>query len=72
MQYAARGLHRGGRTERGNELFQRYGQAFPTAYRADWVARSAVPDIRRIDELPEHNGLAVSLYRPLEASESRQ
>ena len=31
--------------ERGTELFRRYGDAFPTAYRADWVARSAVADI---------------------------
>ncbi|HEY3020409.1 MAG TPA: NAD-glutamate dehydrogenase, partial [Solirubrobacteraceae bacterium] len=53
--------------EHGNELFHRYGRAFPTAYRADWVARSAVVDIRRIEELPEHGNLAVSLYRPLEA-----
>ena len=27
--------------ERGNELRRRYGDAFPAAYRADWVARSA-------------------------------
>ena len=53
--------------ERGNELNHRYGQAFPTAYRADWVARSAVADIQRIEELPEHGNLAVSLYRPIEA-----
>src|SRR3954471_16531864 len=56
--------------ERGNDLFQRYGQAFPTAYRADWVARSAVADIRRLEALPDQAGLAVSLYRPLEAPES--
>src|SRR3954471_12006684 len=56
--------------ERGNDLFQRYGHAFPTAYRADWVARSAVADIRRLEELPDQDGLAVTLYRPLEAPES--
>ena len=27
--------------ERGGALFRRYGDAFPPAYRADWVARSA-------------------------------
>jgi glutamate dehydrogenase len=54
--------------ERGNELFRRYGQAFPIPYRADWVARSAVADIGRMEELPLHGGLAVSLYRPLEAA----
>ena len=31
--------------ERGTALFRRYGDAFPPAYRADWVARSAVADI---------------------------
>jgi glutamate dehydrogenase len=53
--------------ERGMELFRRYGDAFPTAYRADWVARSAIADIRHIEELPERQGLEISLYRPLEA-----
>ena len=54
--------------ERGKELFGRYGDAFPTAYRADWVARSALADLRHIEELPEHSGLEISLYRPLEAA----
>jgi glutamate dehydrogenase len=53
---------------RGGELFQRYGDAFPAAYRADWVARSALADIVHIEELPEADGLGISLYRPLEAA----
>jgi len=53
--------------ERGNELWRRYGEAFPPAYRADWVARSALADIRHIEDLPERDGLQISLYRPLEA-----
>jgi glutamate dehydrogenase len=53
--------------ERGNDLFRRYGHAFPTGYRADWVARSAVADIERIEQLHEGDGLGMSLYRPLEA-----
>jgi glutamate dehydrogenase len=53
--------------ERGNHLFRRYGHAFPTAYRADWLARAAVADIRRIEELGVGDGLGMSLYRPLEA-----
>jgi glutamate dehydrogenase len=52
---------------RGGELFQRYGDAFPAAYRADWVARSALADIVHVEELPESDGLGISLYRPLEA-----
>jgi glutamate dehydrogenase len=51
----------------GGDLFQRYGDAFPAAYRADWVARSALADIVHIEELPEPDGLGISLYRPLEA-----
>jgi glutamate dehydrogenase len=51
----------------GGELFQRYGDAFPAAYRADWVARSALADIMHIEELPAADGLGISLYRPLEA-----
>src|SRR5215211_1988190 len=53
--------------ERGNELRRRYGEAFPAAYRADWVARSAIADIKHIEELPERDGLQISLYRPLES-----
>src|ERR671915_373535 len=52
--------------DRGNLLFRRYGRAFPTGYRADWLARTAVADIRRLEELAE-DGLGMSLYRPLEA-----
>ncbi|MCW3065501.1 MAG: glutamate dehydrogenase, partial [Solirubrobacterales bacterium] len=52
--------------ERGQALGRRYRDAFPTAYRADWVARSAVVDIERMENLGE-DGLAISLYRPLES-----
>jgi glutamate dehydrogenase len=52
--------------ERGKALFRRYGDAFPTGYRADWVARSALADIERMESLAVPDGLAMSLYRPLE------
>ena len=55
--------------ERGNALSRRYAGAFPAAYRADWVARSAVADINRIENLPEEGLLSISLYRPLEAAQ---
>ena len=55
--------------EVGNRLFQRYRDAFPTAYRAEFHARAAVPDILRIERLPPGGDLALSLYRPLEAPE---
>ena len=51
----------------GGELFQRYRDAFPAAYRADWVARSALADIVHVEQLPDADGLGISLYRPLEA-----
>ena len=53
--------------ERGNSLQLRYGDAFPTAYRADWVARSAVFDIERIDQLSGDADLTLRVYRPLES-----
>ena len=53
--------------ERGVDLFGRYAEAFPAAYRADWVARSALADIVHIEDLPKHEGLGITLYRPLEA-----
>jgi glutamate dehydrogenase len=55
--------------ERGGELYKTYAAAFPPAYQADWVARSAVVDIGRIDELAGSDGLVMSLYRPLEADQ---
>jgi glutamate dehydrogenase len=54
--------------ELASQLFKRYESAFPPAYRADWVARSAVADIDRIEELGD-GGPIMSLYRPLEAHE---
>ncbi len=52
--------------EAGKRLFRRYGEAFPTAYRVDWVARSAIADARHMEELPAE-GLDISLYQPLGA-----
>jgi len=53
--------------ETGTALRQRYGDAFPAGYRADWVARSAVADVRRIEALAGDDDIAITLYRPLEA-----
>ena len=53
--------------ELGNRTFHRYRDAFPPAYRADWVARSAVADIRYLEQLEDGDSLGISLYRPLEA-----
>ncbi|HEY1274856.1 MAG TPA: NAD-glutamate dehydrogenase [Thermoleophilaceae bacterium] len=53
--------------EAGNALRRRYGEAFPPGYQADWVARSALADIRRIEALDEGDDLAITLYRPIES-----
>jgi glutamate dehydrogenase len=55
--------------EDGIRLFKRYEHAFPAGYMSDWVARSAVADIARIEELAATDEPITSLYRPLEAPE---
>ncbi len=55
--------------EQGIRTYRRYERAFPPAYRSDWVARSAVVDIARIEELKPAGEPILSLYRPLEAQE---
>jgi len=55
--------------EAGVELHQRYADAFPAGYQADWVARAAVADIRRAEHLAREGGLAMVPHRPLEAAE---
>jgi glutamate dehydrogenase len=57
--------------QRGLRLFKRYEKAFPPGYRSDWVARSAVGDIDRLEELGARDGDVpiIHLYRPLEAAE---
>src|SRR5207302_9456367 len=53
---------------RGNEYFRRFGSAFPAAYREDFTARNAVPDIETMAKLTGAEPLAMNLYRPLEAA----
>jgi glutamate dehydrogenase len=55
--------------EDGVKLFKRYERAFTAGYMSDWVARSAVADIDRIEELAAADEPITSLYRPLEAPE---
>ena len=54
--------------EEGVHLLQRYGEAFPGAYRDDFPAQAAVVDIKRIEALGPDADLAMSLYHPPEAS----
>ncbi len=55
--------------EHGTRIYKRYERAFPPGYRSDWVARSAVVDIGRIEELESGGEPIISLYRPLEAQQ---
>ncbi|MCA1687563.1 MAG: NAD-glutamate dehydrogenase, partial [Actinobacteria bacterium] len=56
--------------ERGVEYFHRYREAFSPGYRAGFLARTAVADIRRIEELESEDDLGMSLYHPLEEPEN--
>ena len=53
---------------RGNELLRQFGSAFPAAYREEFAARAAVPDIEMMARLTDSDPLGMSLYRPLEAA----
>ena len=50
--------------ERAGELWERYADAFPGAYREDFPARQAVLDINRIEKLDPAGDLGMSLYLP--------
>ncbi len=56
--------------ERGVELFHRYREAFPPGYRAGFLARAAVADIRKIEALKSEDDIGMSLYHPLEEPEN--
>ena len=52
---------------RGNALWRQFGTAFPAAYREDFPAPSAVPDLELMERVAASGALGMSLYRPLEA-----
>jgi len=51
----------------GLELLQRYGEAFPVAYRERFPAQVAVFDIDRIEQALQGQTVALNLYRPIES-----
>ena len=53
--------------ERVGELSQRFGDAFPEAYKEDFPARTAVADLHQLERLDE-TGLALNLYHPVGAA----
>ncbi|MGW6276563.1 NAD-glutamate dehydrogenase [Kribbella sp. NPDC055071] len=48
------------------QLARRYTSAFPEAYKEDFDARVAVNDVNVLESLPPDNGLAMSLYSPID------
>jgi len=50
--------------ERAGPLHEKYGEAFPGAYREDFPARQAVLDVNRMEKLGPDGDLAMSLYLP--------
>jgi len=56
--------------EKGTELFRKYREAFPPGYRAGFLPRTAVADLRRIEELESEDDISMSLYHPLEEPEN--
>ena len=57
-------LAEAGTSADGAALMRRYGGAFPEGYKQDFTAETAVRDIRRLEQLPEVDGLAFALYTP--------
>lgn len=55
--------------EKGNELFKRYGLAFPIGYQEIYSPYMAVVDIEYFEQLSEAKPLTMSLYRSLEDTE---
>jgi glutamate dehydrogenase len=49
-------------------LIRRYGDAFPEGYKADFPARTAVADLRRLDLLSETGETSINLYEPYHAT----
>jgi glutamate dehydrogenase len=57
--------------EQAANLFPRYAEAFPPAYREDFSPRAAVADIKRIERLDPADDLDLSLYLPLGSGAER-
>ncbi|NKI69459.1 NAD-glutamate dehydrogenase [Collimonas pratensis] len=54
--------------EQGTRLLRRYAGSFPAGFREDYAARAAVHDIALLEDAQKNAGLAMSLYRPIEAA----
>jgi len=45
-------------------VLRRYDGAFPEAYKEDFGAETAVADLRKLEQLPDVNGLSFDVYTP--------
>ena len=50
--------------EEADRVLRRYAGAFPEAYKEDFPASTAVSDLRRLEALPDVDGLAFEVYTP--------
>jgi glutamate dehydrogenase len=50
--------------QEAHKILRRYGTGFPEAYKEDFPASVAVADLRRLEALPDRDGLGFDLYTP--------
>ncbi|MGH3378763.1 MAG: NAD-glutamate dehydrogenase [Actinoallomurus sp.] len=50
--------------ERAGSLTRRYSNAFPEGYKADFPARTACADLKRLESLTEPGQISINLYEP--------
>ncbi len=56
--------------ENGLTLMRRYGDAFPAGYRERFMPTLSILDIEHVEESLQGGGMAMNLYRPIEAKPS--
>lgn len=54
--------------EEANRYFARYKRAFPAVYKTNFSPRTAVFDIKHIEQLSKEHALVMNFYRPLDES----
>jgi glutamate dehydrogenase len=58
--------------ERSGTLLRRFGDAFPEGYKVDFPARTAVTDLKRLDELTEPGQISINLYEAYNAAQGER
>jgi glutamate dehydrogenase len=53
--------------EQASALIRRYTEAFPEGYKADFPARTACADLKRLERLSEPGEISINLYEPYDA-----